>query len=281
MHKRNIFCKKIFFVLLGSLITALSINIFMVPHEFLSSGIGGIALIIQYLFKIPSGISIVVLNIPLIILSIKYIDKEFTILTIAGIISTSIFLILTKNIWHLFYLKDVLLSSVYGGIIQGIGVGLVFDYHGSLGGTDILSMLAKKKYNFEISEFSFLFNFILLIIASYLFGIERGLYSIASIYACSKFMDKLIKGFGRKKLLFVITDKDDIIKSSLKNELGRNCTILYGYSPDVNKERKIIYCVLFLRQVPKAKNLIKSIDTYAFTSILDTSEVEGREFKEI
>lgn len=252
---------------------------FLVPHKLLSGGVSGVSLIIQYLLHIPSGIIVLALNIPLFILSIKELDKEFTFLTIAGTIFNSIFLILTRNISNLFFTKDMLLSCIYGGVINGAAIGLVFSNHGSLGGTDIISMYIRKKFYLELGKVSFGINLLIVSFSSIFFGIERGLYTLISMYIVSAVIDKMINGFDRKKMILVVTNKENEIIEKIKTDLRRSSTLINAVGTYSKRDKKIIYCVLSLSQVPKAKTIVQNIDPYAFMSVLDASEILGEGFK--
>lgn len=273
--------KRMLLILLGSFISAIAVNMFFIPFKLLSGGIGGISLIIQYLSGIPAGYFIILLNIPLFIFSLKEIDRQFTILTVFGTVAQSIFLILTKNISSYFHLKDILLSGIYGGVLQGVAMGIIFSNHGSLAGADIISVIMRKKYDYDVGKINFVINLIIISIGSIFFGLEKGLYTLMSMYVVSYTVDKAIKGFDRKKLLFIITEKEEEINEKIKIDLNRSSTLFYAEGYYTKKQIKVIYCVVSLAQVPKLKHIVNKIDPCAFISILDTAEVQGKGFKNI
>jgi uncharacterized membrane-anchored protein YitT (DUF2179 family) len=271
--------RRAFIIAIASLISSVGLNMFIIPHKLLSGGVSGIALIVQYLSGIQAGIIIILINIPLFVLSIKELDKEFTILTIIGTVCQSIFLILTRNVSQLYFAKDMILSCIYGGVMHGIALGLIFSNHGSLGGTDIISMIIRRRYNFEIGKISFGINLLIVSIGSIFFGIERGLYTLISMYIVSAVMDKVINGFDIKKMILIVTDKEKEIIENIQTDLKRGCTLLYGIGTYSKSPKKIIYCVVTLSQIPKVKSIVESSDTYAFMTIIDTSEILGKGFK--
>lgn len=271
--------KSVFLILLGSFISAIAVNMFFIPFKLLSGGIGGISLIIQYLSGIPAGYFIILLNIPLFILSIKEIDKEFTILTILGTLAQSIFLILTRNVSSYFHLNDILLSGIYGGVLQGVAMGIIFGNHGSLAGSDIISVIMRKRYDYDVGKINFGINLVIICVGSVFFGLEKGLYTLMSMYIVSYTVDKAIKGFDRRKLMFIITDKDEEINEKIKIDLNRSSTLFYAEGYYTKKEIKVIYCIVSLSQVPKLKHIVNEIDPRAFMSILDAAEVHGKGFK--
>ena len=201
--------KQILFILLGCTINSLAINIFLVNANLLSGGVSGIALIVQYLTSIPAGYTKLILNIPLLILSYFKINKSFTFLTIIGTLGSVITLILTTNMQRFITLKDPLLLSIYGGVLQGIGIGLVFVYNGSTGGLDIITALIKKhKEDTNIGTVSFLLNGVIVVIGCFIFGISIGLYTLLLMYISSFTLDKTIQIFNRKRLVLIISDKE-------------------------------------------------------------------------
>jgi uncharacterized membrane-anchored protein YitT (DUF2179 family) len=210
---------------------------------------------------------------------IKELDKEFTILTIVGTVCQSTFLIITRDISKVYYTNDIILSCIYGGVLNGIALGTIFSNHGSLGGTDIISMILRRRFSFELGKASFGINLLIVSIGSIFFGIERGLYTLISMYISSAVMDKVINGFDRKKMLFIITDKETEIIEYIKSELKRSSTLLYGLGTYTKSPKRIIYCVVSLSQLPKVKSIVESSDPFAFMSIIDTSEIQGKGFK--
>lgn len=266
-------------ILLGSFIISIAINCFVVKAKLLSGGVSGISLIVQYTTKFPAGYTILILNIPLIILSLIKINRRFTFYTIIGIFSLSLFLVLTTKLGKYISVSDPILLSIYGGVLNGLGMGIVFSNHGSTGGLDIVSAYLKLKYEqFEIGTISFFINLIIVAAASAMFSLSIGLYTLFSMYLSSYFVDKVINGFNRKKLLFIITEKGKEISRVIMNELNRGVTFLYGEGAYTGEEKKILYCVVSLSQVPKVKQLVRDMDDKAFISIMDVSEVEGKGF---
>ena len=186
--------QKIVFIVLGTLIIAVGVNLFIIPSKLLSGGISGIGLMLQYTFEVPIGVTILILNIPLLILSILKINKKFTILTIVGTISLSFGLILTAPLNSVLApIEEAyrLLYCIYGGVLSGIGSGILFSNEGSSGGMDIVAMYAKKKYDIEIGIMSFTINFLIVAVGSILFDFKVGLYTLIAMYITSTVMEKI------------------------------------------------------------------------------------------
>lgn len=266
-------------IILGSFIISIGINMFIVHANLLSGGVSGIALIFQYVFKFPAGYTVLLLNIPLFVLSIKKNSMRFTVLTLIGTISLSVFLVITNSFRDILVLNDPLLLCIYGGVLNGIGIGLVFSNHGSTGGLDIVSVLLKKKYeNFDIGNISFAVNFIIVCIGAIWFGLSSALYTLVSMYITSFMIDKVIKGFNRQKMILIITKNEKEVSKAVMNDLGRGVTLLKGEGAYTGKEKEVLYCIVSLSQLPQLKLIVKTIDEDSFISILDVSEVQGKGF---
>lgn len=272
--------KDIIVVIIGSFIATLGINMFLVHANLLSGGLSGITLIIQYVTGFPAAYLLLILNIPLFFLSYKKVNKRFTFLSLIGTVAFSVGLIITEPLKDLVQVKDMLLLGIYGGVLNGIGVGIVFSNHGSTGGLDIVSALIKKKHaNFDIGTITFIVNFIIVSVSAIIFGLTSALYTLVSMYIASHLIDKVIKGFNRQKLILIITEEEEKVSNALMEELKRGVTFLYAKGAYTRKDKKVLYCAVSLSQLPKLKEIVKEIDEEAFISILDAAEVEGKGFK--
>ncbi|MDF2882532.1 MAG: hypothetical protein K0R54_3089 [Clostridiaceae bacterium] len=198
--------RNILFIILGSFISSIGINVFIVNANLLSGGVSGISLILQYLVKIPAGYTVLIINIPLLLVSYFKINKRFSFFTLIGTLALSIFLIITSPLRHYINLNDTLLLCIYGGIINGVGLGIVFSNHGSTGGLDIVSAVIKLRHeDFNIGTISFVFNLIIVGIGAVYFGLAVALYTLVSMYITSFIMDKVINGLNRRKMILIIT----------------------------------------------------------------------------
>lgn len=272
--------KRIIFIALGCLVSAVGINAFIIPHKLLSGGVSGIAILLQYLFKVPSGIFVLLLNIPIFLYGKKEVDKEFAILSVFGVAFFSLFLTMTKGIREYININDILLSCIYGGVLNGIGVGIALKNKGSMGGTDIIAVATKKKLGINISTLSFGINIFVVILGSLLSSVQTALYTLISMYVSSKMLDKTLKGLNNEKMLLIVTDKVDEVSDYIINDIHRGVTYLYGEGAYTNNEKKVMYCIVTLNQLEKVKAKILEIDKRAFITVLDASEVRGKGFKQ-
>lgn len=270
-------------IFIGCLIASLGVNLFLVNAKLLSGGATGIALMLQYLFDIPSGISVFLINIPLFFVSYKFLNKRFTIYSGVGMLSLSVCLMITKQLSGITsHIDDLLLNCIYGGVLCGLGYGLVFSRNASTGGTDILTMLLRKNYpNFEIGKVSFAINCIIVSIGAIIFDLPKALYTLISMFSQGTVMDKVINGFYSKKLLLIISEKeDDIIKYVIK-DMNRGVTSLVAEGEYTHKLKKMLYVAVTSSQMIHLKNKILRIDPKAFITIIDVSEVNGKGFYKI
>ncbi|NMM64671.1 YitT family protein [Clostridium sp. P21] len=279
LKKENLI--RILMIIIGSLIYSIGVNIFIVPHKLLSGGVAGIAIICQYLLKLPSGYFVILINIPIFLIGIRSVDKEFGIFSFIGMISMSLALICTRNLHNFYYLSDPLLSALCGGVITGIGMGIVFKNRASQGGTDIIAVVIKKKYGASIGRIAFMINIIIVTIGMLIGSFQIAVYTLISMYLNGQVIDKVLQGMDREKVMFIVTQDSDVVKQQILQKLGRGVTYLYGEGAYTGSKKNVIYCILTPKEIEQAKDLIQDIDSSAVISIMDTIEVRGKGFKEM
>lgn len=281
-YKTNII--DILLMFLGCIIASLGVNVFLSHAQLLSGGATGVGLLIEYITNIPAGITVFLMNIPLLIVSFKKLSRSFTIYTTIGMLSLSISLMITKPIASIINIDglDMLLYCIYGGVMCGIGYGLVFSRNGSTGGTDIITMLIRKRYsNFNIGSLGFSLNFIIIIIGAFIFGLPQALYTLISLFIQSLVLDKMLKGFSSKKLLLILTNKEEAVIDYVIKDLHRGVTSLFAEGEYTHDKKKMLYCIVTARQMVELKNAVHHIDPTSFITIVDISEVRGRGFMNI
>ncbi len=268
--------KRVIYILIGSFIHAYGINALLIPHNLLTGGLTGIAMIIEYFFKVPISLTVVLLNIPLFIAGYRMISKRFVYLSIIGILSLSFFLSLTKN-WTL-SIESPMVAAIYGGLLLGVGSGIIIKNRGSLGGTDIIAVIANKYFSVSIGVVTTLFNFLILAMAIFMFDVELAMYTMIAIFVSSKAIDALQEGFNHKKTIIIISDHSQEIARELMEKVGRGVTFLEGEGAYTNTRKKLIYIVVRIMELSRVKDIVRAIDENAFLSIIDTKEVEGKGF---
>ena len=275
--------KRFFFdvigTLIGAFIMAFAVAFFLLPNELSSGGFSGIATILYYKFHIPMGVTIASLNIPLFLVSGYKIGKKFFVKSIIGTISLSFFIDMLDRLIPL--TGDKMLASIYGGILTGIGTALILKSHSSTGGSDLLTNILKKFNNkLEMGRIITIIDAIIVILNVVFLGkIEIGLYSAITIYLMGLMIDIVFEGIFFSKLIFIISDKNEIIAKEIQTKINRGITGLNGKGMYRNKEKLILMCAVGRWDIANIKKLIKNIDQYAFVVVTNSREVLGDGFK--
>lgn len=268
------FLKKLFFLTLGPFIAAFALEVFLVPNNIIDGGIVGISIILSYLTKINLGLLIFVINIPFFFLAFNKIGKRFVIQTFYAIGMLSLAINLITNHPHPLT-HDLLLSTVFGGIILGAGVGLVLKHEGSLDGTEIMSLVLSKKFGFSVGELIMTFNIFIYGASGLVFGWNKAMYAVLTYFIAYRVMDIVIEGLNSAKSIRVISDKSYEIGQELLEKLDLGVTYLKGIGAYSGTEKTIIYCVVSRLEMAKMKEIIKNIDPSAFISVVDVHETYG------
>ncbi len=280
--KSKSFVLDVILIFIGCIIASLGVNLFLSHAKLLSGGATGVALIFQYLSGVQAGVVVFIINLPLFVLSYIYLSRSFTLYSAIGMVSLSVSLIITKPFSSIIKLDDVLLYCIYGGVLCGIGYGIVFLRNGSTGGTDIITMLIRKKYsNFEIGKLGFAINCLIIIAGAIIFGIPKALYTLISIFVQGAVLDRVLKGFNTRKLMFIITNESQNIIDFVIKDLNRGVTSLPMEGEYTHNKTKMLYCIVTTGEMLALKNKIYEVDPKAFITIIDTSEVRGKGFKHI
>lgn len=268
------FLKKLFFLTLGPFIAAFALEVFLVPNNIIDGGIVGISIILSYLTKTNLGLLIFLINIPFFFLAFNKIGKKFVIQTFyaIGILSLAINF-LTSH--HLPVTHDLLLSTVFGGIILGTGVGLVLKHEGSLDGTEIMSLVLSKKFGFSVGEWIMTFNVFIYGASGLVFGWNKAMYAVLTYFIAFRVIDIVIEGLNTSKSIRVISDKAYEIGQELLDKLDLGVTYINGVGAYSGTEKTIIYCVVSRLEMAKMKEIIKNIDPRAFMSVVDVHEAYG------
>ncbi|MTI68186.1 MAG: YitT family protein [Firmicutes bacterium] len=269
-------------IALGTLTLALALNIFLEPNTVAPGGVTGLAIVIK---KVTDGLFKVYLtnlliNIPLFIIGVIVIGKSFGFKTLYGTLALSFFI---RFLPHTSATDNLLLASIFGGVLSGIGLGLVFKFGGTTGGTDLAGSILNKFFP-SFSTANLMMFIDLFVVASA--GIvdkklETSLYSIIALYITVKVIDQFLEGMGYAKAFYIIsTEPDDIGDAILKN-LNRGVTVLKGRGMYTGNDRDVLLCVVNRAQITKLKKLVHQIDNKAFVMVTDANEVLGEGFKKI
>ncbi|MBU5426040.1 YitT family protein [Tissierella pigra] len=272
-------CTKVFFIVLGNLLCALAINLFFVPNGLLSGGVGGIAIMIQYLTNLPTGISVFLMNLPLFVLGAKMLDRKFVVYAFISMIVFSSWLTITKGFSKYFIIDDIFLGSVFGAVFNGIGMGLMFRHGTCQGGFDVIAAILKRKYNMNIGTGLMMANTIIISLSSLLFGYKSAMYTLIAMYAGYQILDKVQIGFNIQKNVIIVSERSQELSLAIIERIHRGVTLLKGQGGYTHEDRNIIYCTLTSREIAKLKEIVNDVDPKAFFTITDVVEVKGKGFK--
>lgn len=267
------FIKKYVLLLLGSAIAAVGLEIFLIPNNIIDGGIVGISIITSYLTEIPLGVFTFLLNVPFLFIGYKQIGKTFVITSLFSITSFSIFTFILHPIPGL--TNDILLATVFGGIILGAGVGLILRYGGSLDGTEIIAIILCRGSMFSIGQIVMIFNVFIFLCAALVLGWDRALYSMLAYFVAHKAVDIVMEGFDEAKAVMIVTTNGDEIADAINARLGRGVTFLEGRGGYTKDKKTVIYSVVSRLEVSKMVSIINDKDENAFVTINDVSDVMG------
>ena len=265
--------------ILGAFIMAVGVSLFLLPNQLSSGGIAGIATITYYLFHIPMGTMILLINVPLFLFSIFKIGKNFFIKSLIGTISLSAFIDILDKVEPL--TQDRFLACVYGGIIIGVGTAILLKANSSTGGTDLVSYVAREyKPTIRSSNIIMLLDIIIVTLNMIFFKeIEIGLYSAIAIYLMGKIIDILFEGIYFTKLMIIVSDKNEEISRQIEEKVQRGTTGLYGKGMYTGKEKLVLMCAASRGDISKIKVVARKIDPNSFIVITNSREVVGLGFK--
>jgi uncharacterized membrane-anchored protein YitT (DUF2179 family) len=276
LTKRKIF-QRIILITIGAILAAVGLEIFLVPNNVIDGGITGISIMLSYLTGWKLGIFLFILNIPFIFIGHKQIGKTFALSTLYGIIILSIATTLLHPVPA--FTRDILLATVFGGILLGIGVGIVIRYGGSLDGTEILAILFNNKLPFSVGEIIMFFNLFILGSAGFVFTWDRAMYSLIAYFVAYKTIDITITGLDESKSVWIISDNSKQIGDAILNRLGRGVTYFNGEGAFSGDDKKVIFCVINRLEEAKLKEIVTEYDDSAFLAVADIAEVRGGRFK--
>ncbi len=261
---------------IGAIIAAFAIEEFLVPNTILDGGIVGIGIMINNLTGIKLGVLTIVMNIPFLIVGSRRIGHAFIVKSGYSMTVFSVFVEIFEEFTNA--TSETLLAVCFGGVILGIGVGLVIRYGGCLDGTETVAILLNRKYKLPVGQIVLFFNIIIYGIAGILFGLDRAMYSLLTYFIASKVLDMVENGMNQTKAAMIITNDAKEIAEEIYSKLGRTVTIIEGEGL-VSGKKVILYCVLNRFEVYELKNIISSVDSSAFITISDISEIIGNHMK--
>lgn len=270
-------------IYIGTLLIALVIDVFLLPNKISSGGASGVGIILKYLFNIPLGISILILNVPLFIIAIKKLGIGFSIRSIIGTIMLTINIELISYLINMFNIvieKDILIASIFGGMILGLGLSIVFKANGSTGGSDLLAQIIYKyRRGSGMGQIILIIDSFVIISTMIAFkSLNSGLYSLILVFFSKKTIDILFEGVNYTKIINIISKKGENISKRIILEVERGVTKVECVGQYTKQNYEKLECVVTLSQIAKVKRIVKEEDEKAFIYISQASETLGYGF---
>jgi uncharacterized membrane-anchored protein YitT (DUF2179 family) len=270
------------FIVIGTFIMAVGFVFFISPYRLAPGGVYGIAIIMHHLFGFPIGISGLLMDIPLTLIGIRILGPRFGIKTIFGFILLSGFITLLEFTWGYEPLVegDALLSSIFGGVLVGLGLGLVFKSRASSGGSDIIAMIIAKYSKLPVGQLLIFVDAAIVLLGLVAFEDWKiPLYSWIVIFITGKMIDIVMQGISYDKTIFIISDKHESIRDKIINDLQRGGTFIQAKGMYNGQEKQMIFTVVNRREMAILQNFIYKEDPQAFMTVIDANEIIGNGFK--
>lgn len=261
---------------LGSIIGAFALETILIPNTILDGGVTGISIIISKLTNIPLSILVLILNIPFVYVGYKNMGKGFLMRAVYSMVLFS--LSLSYFAYFDTLIDTILLATVYGGALLGLGVGLVIHAGGCVDGTESVALVISKRTSLSVGQVVLIFNLIIYFVAGFIFGIDRALYSLLTYFITYKVIDLVSEGFEQAKAALIVTEKGTDMAEEIYKRLGRTVTKLKGKGL-ITGEKEVLYCVLTRIEVFELKRICENLDQSSFISILEVSEIIGDHIK--
>ncbi|MCR8744117.1 YitT family protein [Romboutsia lituseburensis] len=270
-------------LIIGCISMAVGINTFLKPHTIAPGGLSGLSVVLNKATGISVSAIMLLIGIPLVIFAFKILGSKNSVKTLVGTVLFSLIVNVTSPLADLGATNDLLLSSISGAILLGIGIGIMFRVDASTGGTDLIALILSKKFpGIKPTKFMICLDAFVVIssgIASQ--NIEIALYSAIALYVVVKVADAIMEGFDYSKAFFIISNHSDDIKSVITRELDRGLTVLDGRGGYTNEEKQVLLVVVSKNQEVYLKKLVKTADPSAFIIVSNVHEVLGEGFKKL
>jgi uncharacterized membrane-anchored protein YitT (DUF2179 family) len=265
-------------ITVGLVLTALALDVFLVPNRLAAGGVSGLATVLHYTVGFPVGLVMVVLNVVILLAGILTHGLSYGVKTLYGAFGLSVLV----DILAPFVPKvtgDPMLATLYGGILSGIGIGIVFRFGGSTGGTDIVAQILARYSNIAVGKLFLIADGFVMLAAAVAFGIKLALYGMISVFVMGWVIDLVQEGVSTEKVVYIMTDKHEEIAARVFSELDRGVTFFKSIGAYTGNERNTVFVVIARKQVDALVKIVRELDPQAFVIIHDAAEVLGHGFK--
>jgi len=271
----------VFLIVLGCTINGLAYALFLIPHHFVPGGVSGLAIILNYFFKLPVGAMIIVLNIPIFLFGLRTMGKKYVLKSLVGMIVSSVMIDVFYEALKVRSATDnKVLAAIYGGILLGIGLGIVFRGRASTGGSDIVGMVVSKYTGISIGFGILVADFVIISASGFAFhDLEAPLYGYIVLFLSTKVIDMILEGWNYSKLVLITSSRTAEIEDFILNTLERSVTALRARALYLIREGEVILTVIHRKQLAELRDFVREIDPQAFVILVDTYDVLGKGFK--
>lgn len=278
--KLDLKTKNIIFILIGAAIYAFGLVNFNMKNQLAEGGVTGLTLILYNKLSIDPAISNIVLNVPLFLAGWKFFRRNEFIYTLIGTFSLSVFLFIFQYLitFNFSLAHDLLLAALFAGVFIGGGLGIIFRYGGTTGGSDIVARITHKKYGWAMSKTMLIIDAAVIIISLVYLDYRQMMYTLVGVFVGARMIDMIQKGAYAGKAVMIFSRKSDEIAEKIMSSLNRSLTLIDGKGGYTRREMNVLYCVVSHNEVFRLKNLIKEIDPDAFVTVNDVHEVFGEGF---
>ena len=263
-------------LILGSFIAAAALECFLIPNTILDGGITGISIIIHKLVGVPLWLLIILINIPFMYIGYINLGKNFLTRTIFSMLFFSLFLSYFELVEP--FTEEILLATVFGGALYGLGVGIIIHFGGCVDGTESVAIVISKKTSFSVGQIVLFANLIIFSVAGFIFGLDRALYSLLTYVITFKVIDFVSEGLEQAKAALIVTDKGTDLSKEIYKKLGRTTTTIKGKGL-ISGEKEVLYCVLTRLEIFELNRIVEEMDESAFITILEVSDIIGNHIK--
>lgn len=278
MKKFLNFLKEYFIITAGMFVASAGVSLFLEPHNIVAGGVSGIAMIISNFLVFPMGIITLALNVPIFILGVVFLGNNFGIKSLYGAITFSLFIDLTSGIP--FHTENVIMASVFGGLLLGFGLGVVFLSGATSGGTDIIAALFNKLIKaIDVGKWIFIVDIAVILVGAYFIGdTDSVLLGIIALFISSFLIDYVITGANNAKMVYVISDRAETIAQKIMDELDRGVTGIFTKGMYTRGERTMLMCLVKRFELQKLEKIIEQTDENAFMILTQARQVRGEGF---
>lgn len=268
-------------IIVGCFLGALSYTLFLIPHQIVPGGVTGIAMVLFFLFKTPVGIVTIILNIPLFFIGIRILGFRYGVKSVVAIIGMNILIdFFAYSVRIPTPTDNIILGALYGGLLLGAGLGLVFRGGASTGGTDIVGQVLARRSNLSVGMWILIVDFVIITMAGFTtLSVEKALLGYVALFLSSKVIDLVLEGMDYARAVFIISDRHEDVVEEIYKQTTRGVTILDGFSPYTREKRPVIMCVITKKQTGLFKSMVQHIDSRAFIIVTDVFEVLGEGFR--